>query len=180
MTVWDGIIIALFVLQLAALGAIGYYGLKIKNGPVSGVIRRIKRLLLSVRSLARSGQTVYVGNAAQVRALWLELQGVWQGVDYATRSDFGRDITYKSLFKLYGTAQATRLMAANALGFVFKKTKQSSVPQKQAAGKRTAPRRSLADRMGLVPPVAKHFGKFYAIGRTALLTYRQLKQQGLF
>ena len=186
MTIWDVIILTLAAGQLIALIVLGVFLVRLKNGPVLRFVALIRKLMMRGGLLASIGLRVFEANRKEVTSLVTEVAGIAEGVRYGTRMDFGDRISYASLLTTLGSLRSARVFLGNALGFVKRRKKEIAPlpgPLPAKVGKRPVarptPRRSLVDRMGLVPPIARPLGRLWQIGQIALEVRRELQRRGI-
>lgn len=182
---WDWVITLIALLQLGMFAWLGYALYKMRKGPVNAFITRGSRLALRVNLLAKRGMQIFAGNFARGEELATHVKGIGEGVRYGTRTDFGDRITYRSLLASWASLQTGLGTVSAALGFLRGMGTRINPPKVALAGgsrQRTAPppgpvRRSLLDRMGLVPPIAKPLGKVWQYMPLALDFYREFRRR---
>lgn len=180
---WNYIIYGVVFLQFAAFAALVIALFKLKNGPILRYIQRGMKLAKLGSRIGISGLAVFGRNWMKGEELVEEVKGIAKGVQYGVRTDFGDRITYRSLLASWLSFQTTLGSVAAVLGFLKGLGKKKVVPPPgpQGASNRQVrlPRRSLADRMGLIPPAAKPLGRLFNYGRIAWEVRQELKRRGI-
>lgn len=181
--IWDIIVITVVLLQCAALFWLAYAGLQLWKGPFSRYIRMGLRLTKTGTRIGVNGLTLFGRNWLKGEELVREVKGIAEGIQYGTRTDFGDQISYRSLLAGWLSLQTSLGSALAVLGFLKGLGKKKDVPPPgpQGTPARTPrpPRRSLADRMGLIPPAARPLGRLYNYGRMAWEVRNELKRRGI-
>jgi hypothetical protein len=176
MSVWDIVIIILGVAQIIAVIAVIVAVLKVKNGPLMRFIPPILRIAKNGAKIGGIGVMSVAMLDERAQGLKKEVVGIVDGVQYGTNLDFGDKITYRGILGALTTARTARGMLFGGLAFL-QRARRKAPPGPAAAQPR--PRRSVADRLGLVPPIARPLGRIYGHAMTARNFYRELKKQGV-
>jgi hypothetical protein len=175
MSVWDIVIIVLAVAQLIALGAVFYAVLQIKKGPLARFLPRIVSIVKNGGRLSAAGVLSVAMLDERTKALKQEIIGIADGVRRGANLDFGETVTYRSILGAWGSLRTARGLLGGALSLL--RRRQTTNPPGPATA--NLPRRSLADRIGLVPPIARPLGRLFGHAMTARDVYRELKGRGL-
>lgn len=180
---WNIVIYVVVVLQLIAFTVLGIFLLKLWKGPISRFIRRGVKLARLGTRLGQSSATIFGRNLRKGEEIVQEVKGIAEGVKQGTRTDFGDEISYRSLLALWGSFRNVLGTTMGVLVFLsgLRKKKDVTPPGSTGAPTKPArlPRRSLANRMGLVPPIAQPLGRLYNYGRMAWDIRNELKRRGI-
>jgi hypothetical protein len=177
-TVWDFLVIAGVVLQLAALGYLVYAILQLKNGAIAKVLQRAAGVANTGSGLAEASLHAVERNQGHVLGT---VESVGKIANAVHRDRFaleGFTINYRTLFTTLATLRTVRGYAGQVNRFVRRK----SMPPPPGPGKvikAARVRRSIPDRLGLVPPAAKHLGRAMPTVRFLMGVVRELRQRGV-
>ena len=146
----NGVVILVFLANVALMGYIAFLALKIKNGPVANVTGRIKPMVAKGKSIADTGKREVDQNKGRLHATTGELKAIADtvrpGADgAASKSQF----SYRTLLtfvSLLGTVRRGLAQIQNA-------RKPGSNPPGPPRSRKKAPRRLL----GALPEIVRLF-----------------------
>jgi hypothetical protein len=176
MSVWDVVIIVLGVAQIIAIIVVGVAVQKVKNGPIMRFVPRIMNIAKNGAKIGGIGVMSVAMIDERAQGLKKEAVGIVEGVQYGANLDFGDRITYRGILGALTTARTARGMLLGGLAFL-QRGRRKAPPGPAAA--QPKPRRSLADRLGIVPPIARPLRRIFGHAMTAREFYRELKKQGV-
>lgn len=158
---WDTLniaIVVVFLLQLVVWVGVALAVLAIKRGPVDGVIARIKPMLARGKALVG----YFPPLASRLKARTLAIVGRSQKIR-------GAFVLPDSLPGMWISPRTIRqvFQASTVLRGTLSKSKPTAKPKK---------RRSVPDRLGLIPPAAKYAAPLYRGAKTALSVAKQLRK----
>jgi hypothetical protein len=185
-TGWDVAVTVMGVLNAAVLIVAAVAGLKILRGPVAGVKARALPLLPRGLALASAGQRAFAANRGRIAALASRIGALRRlmSVDAYIPSPEGEPVTYRSVTNAFRTAQSIRAGLRQAQGMAQKVRGRGKADSDAAppgpAGAKSAPRKrqSLAMRLGLIPPAARHLPTVLRAVRIARSTAAALQKRG--
>lgn len=160
----DMVVILLAVGQLAVAGYIVMIVLRIKNGPVARLTWVVKRNIQTGKRLAQDGKKA--GFAAVPPALRIRSFAVLTAKAFRPVRFTEAPITYASIRKplaLWGTLKASRA-AGKAVATADAKAK-------------SVHSRSVAERLGLIPPIWLKIAPFVGYAGTALAVIQEVQKQ---
>jgi len=177
----DYLIIGLFVLQIAALIGIARVILRIKRGPVDNLIGHTQSLAEHGKSMATAGKSVFEANRERVMAIAADASGLISAVRGGRNANAlaSEPITYAKLRELLTTIGKIRTGLGVAGALRRGGIKAAIAHGRPKPTKSGAPRRSLVDRLGLLPPAARKLAPILRVARTAFGVHRQLRQRGM-
>lgn len=184
---WTGLDIAVVgvaALNFVVLGGVVSAVLKIVRGPVAGLKGRTLSLVPKGKRLAETGQDVFFNNKDRVLALLTEINETRHllNVDAFIPSPEGAVVTVASVAGAIRTVKTVRSGVGGAL-HVLRRIRSrrggaagnvANVPGKRGA---LPPKQSLAMRLGLIPPVARHLPvvmRVIGIARSVLAARKNL------
>lgn len=174
-SIWDVLVILLFLGQIGAVVYVVLCVLKIKNGPVATVIGHVKPLTTSGKAIIATGKR----EVEQNKARWLTMAAEAKSLIRVVRKDVtakpdGMLIDYKTIMS--GVA---------GLKFLRRGWRQIQVARSKTANPPGPPSRvgkkpvSIADRLGLVPPVVKKAGPLLRVVKVLLALRKELANRGI-
>lgn len=177
-TVWDYVVVAFAVLQLAALLGLLVMVLRIVRGPVHNMAGRGGDLAARGRSVADAVQRAAKANAVHVKGIAADVKGIADSLRVPDRAA-SLPINYGALRRGITVLMTTR-RGVQALKALQKRrtTAAASVPPGPAGGAKrraAAQRASLAERLGLVPPAARYVTRFLPYARMLWEVRNQLR-----
>ncbi len=178
--VWDVLIILAALAQIGVLVWVVLIALKIKNGPVKAITGHIAPLTERGKTLAETGKREALQNKDRFAGLAAEVKGIVDAVkprgDGAGDALPGASINWHTIKGAWGTYRTVQrgLKGARML-------RRLSAAQTVPPGPKGAPGKanvSLAERLGLIPPAAKHLGRAWSLISIGLQVRKQLKARG--
>ena len=173
-TIWDGIVIIFFVAQIALIIWIVLLALQIKNGPVAAMLGRVRPIIASGKAIAAGGQEEFGQNRARVMATVAEAQALIAMLrrDNVANLNAAMPINYQSLRGALATVQMVR-GGWKQIQRARKKTANPPGPTKAAKRQPV----TIADRMGLVPPIVKKAAPLIRVAKVALKVRKEMQQR---
>jgi hypothetical protein len=178
MSFWDILIITLGIAQMIVLVWVTYAVLRIKRGPVARFLPRVVSIVKNTAKIGAVGVASVALLDERVQGVKGEVRGIAEGVKYGTRLDLGDSISYKSLLETLATVRSARGMLRGGLAFL-NRWRNRKAPPGPAAAQSKRNRRSLADRLGLVPPIARPLGRVLHYVGIARDVHRELRGRGI-
>jgi hypothetical protein len=151
--------------------------LRLKNGPIFGFIRQGRKMSGVTWRLLGGLYRLTYGNDDRVTHLASDVSGIAEGLRSAVKTPAGATINYRTVAAAWGTLRTGRRLLRQASGLLNRR--KGAVTAAVPARRHAAPTRSLADRLGLVPPTAKRLGRALPFARGAVAAYRELRRRGL-
>jgi hypothetical protein len=177
-SIWDwwilGATAAVFVTVVLLVVAL----LRLKNGPINGIINRGRATASVIWRLLGALYRATYGNDDQITRVSSAVRGIADGLGSAVKTPAGATINYRTLAATWGALRTGRGLFRQALGLV-NRPKRGATRNVSATGPVVTPRRSLADRLGLVPPAARHVSRVAPFARGAFAAYRELRRRGI-
>ena len=175
-TTWDILILLAFAAQVAVIAAFVVAVLRVKNGPVARLTVRGGKVAASGSGLAQALLVAFEANRDQALRLIDRGRDLVAILRRRTASPAGMSITYHSLLSALSTARTVRGGLSQVTQLVRRRGPSavaltSGPPRRVPVG--------LAERLGLVPPAAKHLGKVIGFARTAWKVRGDLRRRGL-
>jgi hypothetical protein len=175
---WDCLILLVFVLQIAAVVAIVIVALRLKRGPVDKALVRVRRLASSGKGLAATGGKLFADNRERVAAIAGNIGEIRASFSPGAGSAAfaAEPMSYARVTSAVATLKAVRK------GLKVVKTVRARGVGAAVIGEPKAartPRRSMADRLGLIPPAARHLGPILRVARVAWNVRRELRARGV-
>jgi hypothetical protein len=174
MSIWDWVIIVGVGLQFLLLALLAFAVLKIKNGPMAALRRRITALENRGRTLVTLGQQIYEKNRPHIETILSELAATGDTLHRGAEAYDAVTKEPRALLAQWGQLQR----GLNILNQGKTLLRRGAAKTATAAVSRptSVPRRSLAHRLGLVPPIVQKMERLFPyIGHTVTV-YRTLKQ----
>jgi|GEM_PF-6985310 hypothetical protein len=178
-SIWEWLVIGVFVFQILVLVGLFFVLRRVQKGPIADVINHVVPIARRVSRLSIVGWDVYKRHKVHVIRAVPEVKGIIEGVKYGTRTDLGTPITYKSLLFSFWKTQVNLLSVrstTSTLSSMLGGTKNTSTGKSK---RKPAPRRSLIDRMGFVPPIARKLHFVPMAWRIGKQVFHEIKRQGL-
>jgi hypothetical protein len=173
LSLWDWLVFGGAGAMTVALICLAIALLELRNGPIQAILRRSKSFSFVIYRFLGSLYRVTYGNDERVERVTAEVSGIAEGLTSAVRAPEGATINWRTLAAAWASLRSGRRMVRMATGLVSRR--QNGAPPGPVA----PPRRSLADRLGLVPPAARHVGRYLPYVRSAIDTYRELRRRGV-
>jgi hypothetical protein len=169
-TVWDVLITVLGLLHIVGMVGILVVVLRIVKGPVAGSAGRAAEVAEKGRRLAEVTLNALNANRGHIESIVRDVRGIAASVrppDVAGNLP----INYRSLRNSLATLATVRqgLTAFRSLG------RKKTAPPGPAAAKSVPARVSLPERLGLVPPAARHVIRFLPYLRVVKTVLLQMK-----
>jgi hypothetical protein len=164
---WNWLDVVVILLALGQVGLMIYVAmilLRIKKGPVARLLRMVQRNVKSGTRLAQSGKKAGLASLPHVMGIRASLSLLPRSFRAVKFTD--APITYGSVRKplaLWGTLKASRAA--------------SKAVAKGDAKAKAVRSRSLAERMGLIPPIWLRIAPLLGYAGTALAVFRQVQEQ---
>lgn len=171
-TVWDILITVVGVLHIVGIVGMVVLALRILKGPVANTAGRAGEIAEKGRVIAESTLTALTANRGHVESIIRDVQGI-AAVVRPSEVTKNLPITYGSLRSNLATLAMIR-QGVTAIRSFGKKTPPPG-PLSAASAKTSPARASLPERLGLVPPVAKHLIRLAPYLRIARTVFQQLK-----
>ena len=174
MSGWDLVIYVLFALWLAALAAVVVAVRKIVSGPIGKTIASGKSLAGSTMTLVDSGKRVVASNRVPIALLTEHIRDISGAVKLEAGSAVfaSEPVNFAKLAKLYATIGSVRGGFETFNRFRNRKQNVAIVAAKP-------PKPSFAEKLGLIPPAARHIAPAMRVVRIALQTHKELRNRGI-
>jgi hypothetical protein len=183
MSVWDYVIITLGVLQLAVIAWVVIVALRVKDGPIAAILKRLPSF--AKNSARLTGAVLATTTMLEERTQSLKGHGfgIFASVQRGVNLDFGDKVTWRSVLAAVASTRSTYASVLGGLallkqGKTFLQQRQTKNPPGPAVASRPVSR-SLADRLGLIPPIAKPLRRVLGYALTGRDVYRELRSRGL-
>ncbi|MES2460946.1 MAG: hypothetical protein V4671_10205 [Armatimonadota bacterium] len=169
-TVWDIVITIVGLLHIVGIIGLLVLVLRIVKGPVAGTAGRVAQVADKGRAVAEATLNALNANRRHVESIVRDVQGAAASL---RPSDTAANlpINYRSL----RSSLTTLAMVRSGLGAFRSLGKKTSTPPGPASTKATSARLSLPERLGLVPPAAKHVIRFLPYLRIVRTVLQQMK-----
>jgi len=175
-TVWDILIVLAGIPQLAGLIGVGVVVLRIIKGPVAGMTAKIGDLTARGKALADTSLNVVNANKKHVLAIVADVKGMVEAVRTPDVTQ-NLPINYGTLRRSFNTLMSIRRGLKTVQGLTQRKPKGAAALTAATAANKRPPRRSIPDRLGLIPPAAKHLTRALPYIRMALNVRKELNQR---
>ncbi|MDX1932284.1 MAG: hypothetical protein SFU56_06740 [Capsulimonadales bacterium] len=176
---WDWLVLVGGIGQIAGLIAVAVALLKLKNGPVRELLRKVRGFVRKGEELVSTFDRTYqrslprlVGMGDHLTATGNSVREAGNAFQSVTAEGRALLIRWAELRTVLETLRTGARMLRRA------RPRNDSADSGKTSGKR-ASRASIADRMGLVPPIVGKLSRFSPALRYGLAVYRELKQRGL-
>lgn len=169
-TVWDIVITVIGVLHIVGIVGFAVLALRIVRGPVAKTAGRIGTVAEKGRLVAEGTLNTLNANRAHVESIVRDVRGIAESVRPA-RGMSELPITYRSL----RNGLATLTMVRKGIGAFRSFGKKPSPPPGPTAASVRPARVSLPERLGLVPPIAKHAIRYLPYLRIVRTVLQQIK-----
>ena len=171
-TVWDVLITVIGVLHIVGIVGMVVFALRILKGPVASAAGRVGDVAEKGRVVAESTLTTLNANRGHVESIVRDVQGIAAAVR-PSEAMKNLPITYGSLRSNLATLTMLR-QGVTAVRSFGKKTPPPG-PLSTSSAKARPAHVSLPERLGLVPPVAKHLIRLAPYLRIAKTVLQQVK-----
>lgn len=168
-TVWDVLITVVGVLHIVGIIGIVVLVLRIVKGPVAGTAGRVGEVAEKGRVVAEATLNTLNANRAHVESIVRDVQGIASSIRPADTEQL--PINYRSV----RNSLATLAMVRKGLGAMRSPGRKTPPPPGPVPAKPVPVRASLPERLGLVPPAARHVIRFLPYLRMAGTILRQMK-----
>jgi len=173
LSIWDRLVFGVAAAMFVALLWLAIALLELRNGPIQAILRRSKSLSVVIYRFLGALYRATYDNDDRVARVTAEVSGIAEGLMSVVRAPEGATIDWRTLAAAWGTVRTGRGMWRTVTG-LWSGRKKGAPP-----GPVVTPRRSIADRLGLVPPAARPIGRVLPYARTAVEAYRELRRRGL-
>lgn len=173
-TIWDWVIILLFLAQIGVIVWVVLLALQIKNGPVTTMLGRVRPIMASGKAIAAAGQEEFGQNRTRLMAAVAEVQALIAMLrrDNIAALNAAMPINYQSIRGALATAQMVR-GGWKQIQRARKKTANPPGPAKAARRQSV----TIADRMGLVPPIVRKAAPLIRVAKVALKVRKEMQQR---
>ena len=169
-TVWDVLITVVGVLHIVGIVCLLVLILRILKGPVANTALRLGAVVEKGRVVAEGTLDALNANRGHVESIVRDVQGIATSLRPSPVTE-ALPINYRTL----RSGLATLSMVRQGLGAIRSFGKTKTPPPGPTATNARPARVSLPERLGLVPPAAKHVMRFVPYLRIARTILQQMK-----
>lgn len=172
----DIVVVLCGALQLAALVYLVVAIQRVRNGPILQVMLRISAVMDKGRVLAKASNIAVDQGRERTLGLAADVRAITDAVRRDRYASPDYSITYQQIASAFATVRTARRYAGQASKLLRDGSARRKSPPRPAASPavRAPIRRSIAERLGLIPPAAKHLGRVLPVLRMLLSVRKEL------